>query len=235
MNRLTALASLVLVLLFSVLNLVSAGSNEESKKWLEENALKDDIVVLPSGLQYKILRSGEGSEHPDIDTPCECHYAGRGIDDTEFDSSYARGNPTSFAPNQVINGWTEAMQMMVKGDKWELYVPSDLGYGDRGSPPKIQGGDALIFVLELIEIKFECNPVSLKGCNEAEKSYVAVARKQFGSDPDYIEEGINELEETMSKLSDDKSRDLLESKLQILRAIFRLFGGRDDEDRYDEF
>jgi len=75
------------------------------------------------------------------------------IDGSEFDSSYKRGQPTTFAPNQVIKGWTEAMQLMVEGDKWEMYIPSDLGYGPNGSPPKIPGGATLIFTMEIIKIK----------------------------------------------------------------------------------
>ncbi len=91
--------------------------------------------------------------HPTVDSQCDCHYKGTLIDGTQFDSSYDRGEPTAFAPNQVIKGWTEAMQLMVEGDKWEMYIPSDLGYGDRGSPPKIKGGDTLVFVMEIITIK----------------------------------------------------------------------------------
>merc|ERR1712066_1040237 len=98
-------------------------------------------------------KKGEGQESPTADSPCDCHYAGTLIDGKEFDSSYKRGEPTSFAPNQVIKGWTEAMQLMVEGDKWEMYIPSDLAYGDRGSPPKIGGGDVLIFTIEIIKIK----------------------------------------------------------------------------------
>ena len=94
-----------------------------------------------------MLTKGSGDSHPTADSSCDCHYRGTLIDGTEFDSSYGRGAPTAFAPNQVIKGWTEAMQLMVEGDKWEMYIPSDLGYGDRGSPPKIKGGDALIFVV----------------------------------------------------------------------------------------
>ena len=75
------------------------------------------------------------------------------INGEEFDSSYKRGSPTSFAPNQVIKGWTEAMQLMVESDKWEMYIPSDLAYGESGSPPKIPGGSALIFRMEIIKIK----------------------------------------------------------------------------------
>merc|ERR1712151_1185825 len=104
------------------------------------------------------------------DSSCECYYAGTTpsltpkahevADDTdvlnkewnEFDSSYKRGSPTTFAPNQVIKGWTEAMQLMVEGDKWEMYIPSELGYGDGGAGEKIKGGDVLIFRMEVLKI-----------------------------------------------------------------------------------
>merc|ERR1712100_71645 len=105
-----------------------------------------------SGLQYKILKKGYGLNHPKVTTTCDCHYEGKLITGLVFDSSYERGKTTAFAPNQVIAGWTEAMQLMVEGDKWELYVPSELGYGDRGSPPKIPGGSVLVFVMEIISI-----------------------------------------------------------------------------------
>jgi FKBP-type peptidyl-prolyl cis-trans isomerase FklB len=87
---------------------------------------------------YKVLRKGDGAYHPTADSSCSCHYGGKLINGETFDSSYDRGSPTDFAPNQVIKGWTEAMQLMVEGDKWEMYIPSELGYGDSGSPPKIQ-------------------------------------------------------------------------------------------------
>merc|ERR1712057_140821 len=82
-----------------------------------------------------------------------------------------------FAPNQVIKGWTEAMQLMVEGDKWEMYIPSELGYGDSGSPPKIKGGDVLVFTMEIIKIKGDskpaitCDPTSMAGCNDKEKAF----------------------------------------------------------------
>lgn len=85
---------------------VAFASNEEGTKFLEENKNKEGVITLPSGLQYKVLRKGTGTSHPTVDSPCECHYAGQLIDGTEFDSSYARGSPTTFAPNQVIKGWT---------------------------------------------------------------------------------------------------------------------------------
>jgi FKBP-type peptidyl-prolyl cis-trans isomerase len=98
------------------------------------------------------LRAGTGPT-PTIDSPCDCHYAGTLIDGTEFDSSYKRGAPLTFAPNQVIKGWTEAMQLMKEGGKWELYIPSELAYGDHGAGAAIPGGAALIFTLELLKVK----------------------------------------------------------------------------------
>merc|ERR1712061_650108 len=161
----------------------AAGTNEVGKKFLEENSKRPGVVTLPSGLQYKVLREGTGEDHPTASSPCECHYAGTtpsltpdAIDKdesawSEFDSSYKRGSPTSFAPNQVIKGWTEAMQLMVEGDKWEMYIPSELGYGDGGSGDKIKGGDVLIFRMEILRIEggkkraYHCNLKTKENCD----------------------------------------------------------------------
>jgi len=115
--------------------------------------------LAKSSLEYKILNQGAGKTHPTPNSPCLCHYAGTLTDGTEFDSSYSRGKPTTFAPNQVIKGWTEALQIMVEGDKWELYIPSELAYGSRGAGGKIPGDAALVFTIELIEIKGDKVPV----------------------------------------------------------------------------
>ena len=137
---------------------LSLASNDFGVKFLEENKAKDGVKVLPYGLQYKVLNEGPGLEHPKVGTPCECHYAGRLLDGTEFDSSYKRGTPTTFAPNQVIKGWTEAMQLMVVGDKWEMFIPYQLAYGANGKPPKIPPKACLIFVMEIVKIKGETKP-----------------------------------------------------------------------------
>lgn len=108
-----------------------AGTTPEGKAWLANKATEQDVVATGSGLLYKVLKSGpDGAKKPKVDTPCECHYKGTLIDGREFDSSYSRGMPATFAPNQVIKGWTEAMQLMKEGDHWELYIPSELAYGD---------------------------------------------------------------------------------------------------------
>jgi len=206
---------------------VSAGSNAASVAWLAENSKEEDVITLPSGLQYKVLRSGDGQSHPTADSSCECHYKGTLIDGTQFDSSYDRGSPTSFAPNQVIKGWTEAMQMMVEGDKWEMYIPSELGYGDGGSPPKIKGGDALIFTMEIIKIKgnkvpaVKCDVLSLDHCNEKEKKYVESVEFKFGGDADTLEieiERINKVAAQNPK-SSEKNRDWGVRRVQILNQF----------------
>ena len=119
---------------------MSAPDGEEAgEAFLEKNKTAEGVITLNSGLQYKVLRAGDGDSHPTVSSPCECHYEGRTAQNypsgTKFDSSYDRGSPATFAPNQVIKGWTEAMQLMVEGDKWEMFIPSDLAYGDNGRPP----------------------------------------------------------------------------------------------------
>ena len=114
------------------------GRKSNKDNFLAQNKNKKGVVSLPSGLQYKVLREGTGKFHPKKNSPCLCHYEGKLTNGKVFDSSYRRGRPTDFAPNQVISGWTEAMQLMVEGDKWEMYIPSRLGYGPRGSPPDVR-------------------------------------------------------------------------------------------------
>jgi FKBP-type peptidyl-prolyl cis-trans isomerase FklB len=120
---------------------------------LADKGQEEGVTTLASGLLYKVVTASTGGKTPSVSTPCACHYRGTLITGEEFDSSYNRGSPTTFAPNQVIKGWTEAMQLMKEGDKWELYIPSELAYGDRGAGAKIPGGAPLVFTLELIEVK----------------------------------------------------------------------------------
>mmetsp|Transcript_11718 Transcript_11718/g.33685 ORF Transcript_11718/g.33685 Transcript_11718/m.33685 type:complete len:151 (+) Transcript_11718:204-656(+) len=142
------------VLFLALVITVSAGTNKEGLAFLAKKSAEEGVVKLDSGLMYKELAPGPSSgKKAKIDTPCVCHYAGTLIDGTEFDSSYKRGRPLTFAPKQVIKGWTEALQLMDEGAKWELYIPSELGYGDRGAGSAIPGGAVLVFTLELLEIK----------------------------------------------------------------------------------
>lgn len=132
-----------------------AGTGEEGLEFLNENRAREGVVELASGLQYEVLKSGptEDNPHPNVTSKCVCHYKGTLVNGDVFDSSYARGTPAVFAPNQVVKGWTEALQLMRAGDKWKLFLPSELAYGDRGAGDKIPGGSALIFELELLEVK----------------------------------------------------------------------------------
>ena len=130
---------------------------EENKlageNFLAENAKRDAVIVLPSGLQYEVLVSGEGTTSPGPQDRISAHYQGTLIDGVVFDSSIERGQPLTFQVDNVIKGWQEAIQLMKVGDKWRLYVPHELAYGDRSAGPKIQPLSALIFEIELLSIE----------------------------------------------------------------------------------
>ena len=121
----------------------------EGEKFLAENKTKDGIKTTASGLQYKIIKEGEGPSPKAGDT-VTVHYRGTFVDGTEFDSSYQRGEPATFPLTGVIPGWTEALQLMKKGSKWELFIPSELAYGERGAGNRIPPNSTLIFEVELI-------------------------------------------------------------------------------------
>ena len=120
-------------------------------RFLATNKTKPGVMSLPSGLQYEVITSG-GGKSPVASDRVTVHYTGKLIDGYIFDSSVQRGQPATFALNQVIAGWTEAIQLMKEGDKWLLYIPYELGYGDRGNGPKIPPYAALIFEVELIKV-----------------------------------------------------------------------------------
>jgi FKBP-type peptidyl-prolyl cis-trans isomerase FklB len=131
---------------------LSAKNLEASKKFLAENAKKEGVVTLDSGLQYKVIKSGDGPTPKPEDT-VTTHYRGTLIDGTEFDSSYKRGEPASFQVKGVIRGWTQALLKMKVGDKWELYVPPELAYGNQQRGEVIEPNSTLLFEIELLEIK----------------------------------------------------------------------------------
>lgn len=127
-------------------------NKEAGQKFLEENAKKEGIVTLPSGLQYKVLSEGTGPSPKSTDR-VSVKYAGTLINGTEFDSTAKNGGtPATFRVDGVIKGWTEALQKMKKGSRWQLFIPGDLAYGERGSPPKIEPNSTLIFDVELLDI-----------------------------------------------------------------------------------
>lgn len=120
-------------------------------KFLDENKLKEGIITRSSGLQYRVIKQGKG-EKPAATDNVECHYKGSLLDGSVFDSSYLRGSPAVFQVTGVIKAWAEALQLMNVGSKWELFVPPDLAYGDRGAEPLIEPGSMLIFEVELLNI-----------------------------------------------------------------------------------
>ncbi len=121
------------------------------EKFLAENKAKEGVVALPSGLQYKILKEGNGPKPKASDT-VKCHYEGRLTDGTVFDSSIRRGEPAEFPVGGVIQGWVEALQLMPVGSKWQLYTPSELAYGTHGAGQAIGPDETLIFDVELLAI-----------------------------------------------------------------------------------
>ncbi|NVJ98805.1 MAG: FKBP-type peptidyl-prolyl cis-trans isomerase [Alphaproteobacteria bacterium] len=123
----------------------------ENLEYLEANKAKEGVIVTESGLQYRVIESGEGKS-PSAADYVTVHYAGRLIDGSEFDSSYKRGEPATFPAGRLIPGWTEALQLMKEGDKWELAIPADIGYGDSGAGGVIPGNATLVFDVELIEV-----------------------------------------------------------------------------------
>ena len=121
------------------------------KVFMEENKKKEGVKTLPSGLQYKVLAEGSGKT-PKADDNVTVNYMGTFINGSEFDSSYKRGKPATFQVDKVVKGWTEALQLMKEGSKWQLFIPPELGYGDRGAGP-VPPNSILIFEVELISVK----------------------------------------------------------------------------------
>jgi len=130
------------------------GEKAKSAAFLEANKKRPGVITLPSGLQYEVITKGNDSTNrPAAADTVVANYAGSLINGTEFDNSYKRGEPLVIAVGGVIRGWTEILQLMHVGDKWKVYIPSELGYGDRGAGATIPGGAALIFEMELLGIK----------------------------------------------------------------------------------
>ncbi len=130
----------------------AAKNKAEGEKFLAENKTKEGVKVTASGLQYKVLKLGTGTVSPKDTSTVKVHYVGTLLDGKEFDSSVKRGQPAEFPLNQVIKGWTEGVQLMHVGDKYQFFIPSDLAYGDNGAGQIIGPGSTLIFEVELLEI-----------------------------------------------------------------------------------
>lgn len=126
-------------------------NKEISEGFLAENKQQEGVITTASGLQYIVIKEGDGPKPKETDT-ISCHYEGRLIDGTVFDSSYRRNQPIEFPVNQVIPGWVEALQLMPVGSKWRLFIPSELAYGEHGAGDIIRPNSALIFDVELLKI-----------------------------------------------------------------------------------
>lgn len=131
---------------------MSGDPAKAGETFLLANKNKPGVQTLPDGLQYKVLVEGNG-EQPTENDVVTVHYAGKLVNGTEFDSSYKRGEPTTFPVSGVIPGWTEALKKMKVGSTWELFIPAALAYGDRGAPPAIGPNETLIFKVQLISVK----------------------------------------------------------------------------------
>lgn len=132
---------------------LAAENNAKSEKFLVENKSKTGIHVLPSGVQYRVIEDGTGSQHPTLNSEVTVHYRGSLMNGLEFDSSFARGKPVHFKVGDVIKGWQDVLPLMRVGDHWQIFVPPALAYGERGQPPRIGPNEALVFELKLIAIK----------------------------------------------------------------------------------
>ena len=127
-------------------------AKQDGEKFLAENGRKEGVITTASGLQYQVLREGNGQSPKATDT-VECHYEGTLIDGTKFDSSYDRGQTATFPLNQVIAGWTEGLQLMKEGGKYRFFIPYELGYGERGAGASIPPFSTLVFDVELVSVK----------------------------------------------------------------------------------
>lgn len=127
-------------------------NKKKAQAFLDANRKKPGVKTTKSGLQYRVITAGKG-KIPKLTDTVSVHYRGRTLDGKEFDSSYKRKRPAVFPVKGVIKGWQEALTKMKVGSKWEVFIPADLAYGDRGAPPRIQPGSALIFEMELLSIK----------------------------------------------------------------------------------
>jgi FKBP-type peptidyl-prolyl cis-trans isomerase FklB len=139
------------------MKLAGDANRKEGEEFLAANRSKDGVATLPSGLQYRILTEGTGPKPAATDSVV-CNYRGTLINGTEFDSSYKRGQPATFPVTGVIKGWTEALQLMPVGSKWQLFIPSEMAYGERGAGPQISAGATLIFEVELLSIQAKDKP-----------------------------------------------------------------------------
>jgi len=202
-------------------------SDDAGPKLIPQESRKEERMEHhPSGLQYRVLRKGSGKFHPVPDAPCECHYSVTLKDGTEIDSSYSRGEPKTFAPNEVIEGWETAMQLMVEGDKWYVVIPTSLAYGREGSPPNIPANAELILTIELIKIigekvlAFKCDVFTKEDCGERETKWLNKIEEKFGKNhTEYVLEHVKLSKIKQGKKLKPKIKKWLGTRLKLLRQF----------------
>src|SRR6202158_1915553 len=179
----------------------AAANKTEEEAFLAANKSKDGVVTLPSGLQYKILTAGTGPK-PTASDSVKCNYRGTLINGTEFDSSYKRGQPATFAVGQVIKAWTEALQLMPVGSKWQIFVPASLAYGERGAGAEIGPDATLIFEIELLSIEDKA-----KDDKADDKSKDDKTKDDKSKDDKTKDDKSKDDKSKDDKTKDDKSKD----------------------------
>lgn len=204
----------------SLVGIALAGTNKEGLEYLAKRDKEEGVVKLDSGVRYKVLKKGEGKWRPRKDAPVKIHYTGHLVDGTKYGSSYdiATGEPMGFKLDLVIKGWGEAMQKMVEGDKWEIILPSEVGYGDNGDPPRVPGGNVAIITTEMIEIQgkkkraAQCNVVTGDACNEEESP---VLDKYKTQNIDELKSALKQVEERSQLVlkSDERKRITMEESI----------------------
>ena len=132
---------------------LASANKAKSQQFMAENKSKKGIVSLPSGVQYRVIEDGTGAKKPTAQSEVTVHYRGSLANGLEFDSSFARGEPVHFKVGDVIKGWQEVLPLMRQGDHWQVFVPPELAYGERGQPPRIGPNEALVFEIKLIDVK----------------------------------------------------------------------------------
>ncbi len=132
---------------------LASDNKAKSQKFLAENKAKKGIITLPSGVQYRVIEEGAGNQKPTASSEVTVHYRGSLTSGLEFDSSFARGEPVHFKVNSVIKGWQEVLPLMRVGDHWQIFVPPEMAYGERGQAPRIGPNEALVFEIKLLEVK----------------------------------------------------------------------------------
>lgn len=211
-----------LTLALALLQLSSAVTTKEGKDWLAENALKPGVVSLPSGLQYKVLVPGAGMYHPKADTLILAHYEGRLTDGTVFDST--GGGPQAFTPNHHVKGWSEALtHYMVEGDKYELYMPSELAYGEKQNG-KVPGGSVVIVEMELVNIArdgakvraLKCNVETGGGCDNQEQAFV---KELQGKKPKKLQKELKKVMKEGKKEMTPEEKEWQRLRIHILNQM----------------